>query len=903
MTAFVEDEAFPRALVLVGGAGVGKSTLWEAGVAAAKRHGVRVLVARPSGAEAGLSFAGLIDLYEGIDVQALAGVPVPQRSALEVALLRAAPRGAPAQPQAIALGVLNGLRALAARGPVLVAIDDLQWLDPPSAEALAFGARRFGRQRVGFLLATRPGRRSALERAFNQDTLKHLEIGPLSLGAIRRLLSERLALTLSRDLLRRIMESTLGNPLFALELGRVLVEHGVPELGEDIPVPDTVEELLGTRVARLAGPARRLLLAVALSGELQLAEAARIADSAAVEDAVDAGVLAVDDDRVRVSHPLLAAVAKKRSRPRELRELHLALAEVVADEELRARHLALATVRPDPQLAATLSSAASGAFARGARGDAVQLAEHALRLTPRESAQRSERLLSLAGYLETAGETRRLTDLLEPELASLPAGVVRARGWLLLSEGGSVRTVAEFRRYLDSALAESRGDPAVRAHVLARKADDAAGSVVENIPQATAWALEALAAAPGAGRDVELVALRGLSWARSMSGRPIDDLCERFRAASGGAAYVAESPERIAAQRLVWRGEVDQARVVLTRLLALADEHGEATSYAVLRLHVCELELRIGGWDAAARLLDEWSESAERDLLLPPMYERCRALLAAGRGIPGEAEQWAAQAISAAEASGFGWDRLEGLRALGIAALLAHEPARAAESLRAVWEHTLREGVDEPGVFPVAPELVEALAELGELDQARGVTGRLKDLSERQRHPWGLVTAMRCDAIIRLAFDGDDRGAAAALGQVAGEYGRLSLCFDRARSLLSLGRAQRRLRQWAAARSSLQGAASAFEELGSVGWVAQARSELARVGARRPAPSGELTASERRVVELAACGNSNKQIARELYVTVHTVEAHLSHAYAKLGVRSRGQLAGRLSPTPSDVKD
>jgi hypothetical protein len=232
------------------------------------------------------------------------------------------------------------------------------------------------------LLARRPGGRSALERGFDQDTLKQLEIGPLSLGAVRRLLSERLGLTLSRDLLRRIMESTLGNPLFALELGRVLVEHGVPELGEDIPVPDTVEELLGTRVARLAGPARRLLLAVALSGELPAAEMAGVGDAAAMDDAVDAGVLAVDDDRVRASHPLIAAVAKKRSRARERRELHLALAGVVADEELRARHLALATVHPDPQLApqlaATVSSAASGAFARGARGDAVQLAEHAL---------------------------------------------------------------------------------------------------------------------------------------------------------------------------------------------------------------------------------------------------------------------------------------------------------------------------------------------------------------------------------------------------------------------------------------------------------------------------------------------------------------------------------------------
>jgi DNA-binding CsgD family transcriptional regulator len=558
-------------------------------------------------------------------------------------------------------------------------------------------------------------------------------------------------------------------------------------------------------------------------------------------------------------------------------------------------HLALATLRPDAQLATTVAAAAAGASAQGARRQAVQLAEHALRLTLPGSAERSERLLALAGYLETAGEVQRLTGLLAPELGSLPAGAVRARAWLLLSEGAGVRSVHEFRRHLDLALAEARGDPAVSAYVLARKADDAAGSAVRDIGRAEAWALEALAATPDIGRDVELVALRALSWARSMSGHPIDDLCKRFRRASGAVSDVAASPERIAGQRLVWRGEIDQARVILTRLLALADEHGEATSYALLRLHLCELELRTGGWGAAATLLDEWAESSERDLLPPPMYERCRALVAAGRGQPNEAQRWAANAISAAEATGFGWDRLEGLRASGIAALLAHEPARAVDSLRAVWEHTQREGVQEPGVFPVAPELVEGLAELGELDEALVVTERLRELAERQQHPWGLATAKRCAAVVRLASGADHDQAAAALAQAAAEYEQLSLRFDLARSLLSLGRAHRRVRKWRAARDSLEQAVAAFEWLGSGGWADQARSDLSRVAARRPIPSGQLTAAEQRVVELAAGGRSNKEISQALFVTVHTVEAHLTHAYVKLGVRSRGQLAARLA--------
>jgi DNA-binding CsgD family transcriptional regulator len=233
-----------------------------------------------------------------------------------------------------------------------------------------------------------------------------------------------------------------------------------------------------------------------------------------------------------------------------------------------------------------------------------------------------------------------------------------------------------------------------------------------------------------------------------------------------------------------------------------------------------------------------------------------------------------------------------------MAALLAHNPKRAAERLREVWEHTMREGVDEPGVFPVAPELVEALVELGELDEASAVTVRVHELAKRQQHPWGTVTASRCRAVVQLASGQDRERATAAMVQAGADYERLGLPFDRARTLLSLGRAQRRVKQWGAARRSLEMATAAFEQLASDGWAEQARSELERVGARRPSPSGQLTAAERRVVELAAVGRSNKDISQTLYVTVHTVEAHLSHAYAKLGVRSRGQLAGRLSADP-----
>src|SRR5262249_28080817 len=281
----------------------------------------------------------------------------------------------------------------------------------------------------------------------------------------------------------------------------------------------------------------------------------------------------------------------------------------------------------------------------------------------------------------------------------------------------------------------------------------------------------------------------------------------------------------------------------------------------------------------------------EQELLMWPMYERCRALLAAGRGLPDETERWSAETIARAEETGNRWDRLEALRARGAAALLAHEPVRAVESLREVWEHTEREGVHEPGVFPVAPDLVEVLVELDELAEARAIATRLGELASEQEHPWATAAARQCEAAVGLASDGDADTGAALLEQAADDFGSLGLPFAAARARLVLGRSRRRRRKWAAAREALERAAASFDETGSPGWADEARSELARVGGRRSPGAGGLTPSEERVVDLAVEGLTTKEIAQKLVVTVNTVEVHLRHAYAKLGVHSRAQLA------------
>jgi DNA-binding CsgD family transcriptional regulator len=880
------------ALVLEGDPGIGKTTLWDAGVDLARQNGRRVLVARGSGAETGLAFAALIDLLDGVAAEELDALPGPQRRALDVALYRADPTGDPPEAHAIALGLLSALRTLATNDRLLLAIDDMQWLDRASEEALAYAVRRL-EGTTDFLLARRPGRPTLLEQAFRAGSLHHLAVTSPGLGATRRILADRLGLRLPHHLLRRVFDTTLGNPLFALEVGRLVAGRDVATLREDLPVPDDIDEVLGMRVGDLESPARRVLLAVALDADLRAAQLIRLAGPSALDSAIQEGVVVLDRDRVRPAHPLLAAAVKSRASEPERAGLHRELADVAADEQGRALHLALATRVEDDALGAVVASAADTAAARGAAQQAVVLAGHALRLTSPTGSAYVERLLALAGHLKVAGEKQRLTELVTQNLGLFPRGAARVRAHVQLTYG-VIDGNDEIRRYLEQALTEAADDPALRSPVLSQLAENEAVVRVDRLAEAERWALEALNAAAAATPE-ERLALYALSWTRSLQGQPAEDLCERFRAVSGGTSYIAESPDRVAGQRLVWRGEIAQAREELTRLLRLADERGEPSSYALQRLHVCELELRVGRWDAAAALLEEWSESGESSLLHWPMYERCQALLAAGRGHIDHARQWGGEALTRAEVTGVRWDWLEARRALGLAELLAKNPEEAAGHLRATWEHTRRAGVQDPGAFPVAPDLVEALVETEALEEAGTVAAVLSEQARSQEHPWGLASAKRSLAVLQVASSGYDDETARELDGAAADYARLGLGFDGGRTLLTLGRAQRRAKKWGAARSCLERAAAAFDQLGSPGWAAEARAELLRVGARRPSSSGQLTTTERRVAELAAEGLANKEIARTLVVTVNTVEFHLRNLYSKLGIRSRAQLAARLA--------
>lgn len=885
-----------RALVLRGEPGAGKTTLWEAGLESALERGYTVLSARPSETEGRLSYAALGDLLESVRDEDFADLPAPQRHALDVALLRAEPTRHPPEPRAIAAGVLGVLRHVAERGSLLIAIDDIQWLDAASAFALSFVARRLDRQPVGFLLTERSKTSSPIHRDFGPRLVEHLTVGPLSLGATRALLAKRLRITLPRPVLRRVVDLTSGNPLFALEVGRSAAEQDLRG-ADELKLPDRLEDLLGVRVAALPVGVRMALLAVSLASDLRSSQLATMVDPADMDEAVRSGVLVVDGDRVRAAHPLLAAVARKQAGSAQVRDLHRALADAMLDESRWARHLALATLSPDADIASSVAVAASSAAARGAVDASVELAEHALRLTPPRSAERSDRLLTLAEYLMRTGQPKRVSELLEPELGSLPAGRARARAHLLLAEESrlSGSNVDAWGDHLDRAMAESAGDPALHALVTARRARYLAVVRVERLDEAEASVVAALPAARAAGPEVEREALYGLGWARYLRGRPIDDLREQFHAASADAYFIFRSLEPLAAERMYGRGDVSSARAMFERLLAQADERGETWSYVRLRLGLCELELRAGEWLRASALLDEWSQSPDADLLTAPALDRCRALLAVGRGDPEEALPWAARAIAESEEAGLRWDWLEAQRVHGTASLLAHDPAEAVAHLRPAWEYVGQHGIEDPSIFPLAPELVEALTELGDTQQARRVTDGLSAFAEDQQHPWALVTARRCRAMVDLASHLEDDQPRAQLAESAAAFDALGLRFDHARCTLTLGRWERRLRHWGSARRSLGAAAVAFEQMDSPGWADQARAELHRISGRESQPPDALTRSERRAAELAAQGLSNREIAAALFVGEHTVEVHLSRTYSKLGIRSRAALARRLA--------
>jgi DNA-binding CsgD family transcriptional regulator len=901
LAAFLDVAEHPRALILSGGPGIGKTTLWQAGVAAARERGTRVLTARPSEIETRLSLAGLADLLEDVDDGVLAALPTPQARALEVALFRAEPVGIPPDPRAVAAAFLGLLRELGSAGPVLVAIDDVQWLDKASQDVLSFALRRLGGEPLRFLISVRTGTTSTLVSTFHRERADRIDLTGLSFPALRRLLVDRLNVSLSRSASRRLHETTEGNPLFALEIGRLLAESGVPDAAEPLPVPDDVQTLVRNRVSRLPPPTRELLLAAALLSRPDV-ETLRATVGAELEEALDpaerAGIVTYRRDAVTFSHPLHAAGVVALASASELRDMHRRLADTAPELEERARHRARGFDVPDEVTARLLDQGAAAARARGGLHSAAELLARARELTPADDVDGGHRrgLEAAESHLH-GGDPERARVLLE-ELLSEPlarsrrAEALRILAEVALAEENPVEAdnlLVQALSFADDVFAQARiqlvltyvahfSFDFVRTSECARRAVELLADSDDGPFLAEALSYCAIA---------DYLADRGVDWKKVERALELED--------PDRTALPGLGPSGVAAILRMFVGHHAAARELITATCSRLSERGEEKDLATALIWHSWLEIRCGNFGTAARIADEAIACASMTghRIMETWATSLRALVDAHLGEVADVRRRCAEALA-----GQGGD-LPHTRLWVMWSLAVLESSLT--DYEATWEacRGFADAVEGRCIGPITPvwlpDAIEALIALGRLDRAEGFLVALEESGLRLEQVWALATAKRCRGLLRAAR-GDLAGALTSFEDALAEHERIDFPFERARTLLALGAVERRARRRTRARLALDEAAGEFERMGAKVWAERARGELERVGGRRPQAAGALTATEQRVSELAVSGLSNKEIARTLFVSVHTVEVHLSHAYAKLGVHSRARLA-RILPT------
>jgi DNA-binding CsgD family transcriptional regulator len=872
----------PAGLVFEGEAGIGKTTVWQDAARRAEAAGCLVLFSRPAATEAKLGFSSLADLLGPVDDARLEQLPGPQREALEVALLRAPAAGAGPERRAVATAMLSLVRVLAEDGPLVLAVDDLQWLDAPSVRVIEFALRRVDSERVGLLGSRRLG-----SAEIAHERIERVRLGPLSLAALHRVIVAELGRSLPRPALVRVGRAVLGNPFYAVEVARTLLEGGGTALGEPLPVPDDLRALTVRRIRALPGPTRDALLSAAALSRPD----ARGVDLAALAPAEDAGLVRVERGLVEFAHPLIASAVYDAAPAARRRDLHRRLAEVASDPEEQARHLALGTDRPDERVAASLDEAAALAAARGAPAAAAELLELALRLTPDGGPEEPRRRLALGVHLFEIGTTRGAIEAFRAAAGHAPPGLVRSEalfrlGWLLLLEGDrelGARTV-------ESAL-EWASEPrlAGRIHVLLA---DARRTGLARAMEHGRQALELLD--PDRDPDAYASALELLAEAKVLAGLGADtDLIERSR-------RLPRHPNPWDANHVggSWAAGMDDfgtARRRYEELFEAYDEWGGPDGFlpsALARLAM--VELWTGNWARAeeqARRALELSEQTEQPV------SSCLARYPLGFVLAHQGRVDEARAL-VADSLAFLGDRPEPIlrvqacSVLGFLELSLGDPAAAAAQLDEADRHLESIGWKEPFAFRFYGDQAEAAIELGELERAEGLVQRLEASARRIPRPWIAGVAARGRGLL-CAAGGDLDAALVALERAASEHARLDIPFERARTLVALGRLRRRHKQKRAAREALTDAQALFVSLGAPLWTERAAAELGRVGLRTSSRT-ELSETERRVAELAAEGLSNREVAERAFVSPRTVEGVLTRVYRKLGVRSRSSLARAL---------
>jgi DNA-binding CsgD family transcriptional regulator len=892
--------AQPSCLVAEGEAGIGKTTLWLAAIKQARERGFHVLSAQTGQAESMLAYAATADLLGDVESAVLDQLPDVQRVALDRVLLRADLDGLPTDQRVVATAFLSIVERLARTTPVLVAIDDVQWLDPSSKAVVAFVARRL-KGRVGVLLTERSqnGAESATSwlRLRRPDGIERIRVRPLTLGGLRELFDEKLGRSFPRPTIVRFAEISGGNPYFALELARTMTSDSP---SGEVALPATLAEVVRARIGRLDGDAKDMLLAAACTAEPTVDLLARATGNPIertvelLEESESHDIVSIDGNHVRFSHPVLARGVYTEANPARRRAMHRALAKVEALPELKARHLALATSNTDPETLKALDKAADAAQARGAPVAAAEFIESAIRL----GGDTAGRRVRAAEHYFQAGVNERARTLLEPTRGQLPRGVQRAAALnllaeMLISDGSFEKAVS----LLWTSLSDAADDPALQVQTLlllsnALLITGEYDDCLHHTSQAVVLANEL---------DSPLLTSQALAmWVTvsCMCGQGVDEgSLQRALELEDADVDVPGSMRASTTHALIlaWTGRLDEARTQIQDVRRRCVERGAESLMMFLSLHSALIEIWRGSFTGAAQVAEDAMERAEQlggDQVLA-IAQAVSAAVAAYVGRVGEARASAHAALEAAQRCGAVSLTEPPTAILGFLEVSLGKYSEARATLAPLISNFDAIPGTEIITASFLPDAVEAMVAVGQLDDAEPIIDALEHNGRWLDRPWMLAVGARCRSMW-LAARGDVAAADKMAHQALREHDRLPMPFERARTQLLLGQLLRRQRRKDLAVATLREALRAFEEMGTPLWAERARAELARI---RVSPTHDpvLTRSEQRVAELAASGMTNRDVAAKLFISPKTVEHNLARAYRKLGIRSRAELGQRMN--------
>lgn len=887
----------PAVLMLDGEAGIGKTTLCRAAATAAADEGdFAVLTASGAAAEVSLAWAGLADLLSGFDDDVFPGLLPLHRQALEsVSAGIDVPGG---DERLVAAAFRAALIQQSRVRPVVMIVDDAQWLDEPSRMVVGFAVRRLT-GRVAVIVALRTGEAGSEDLSWirppDPQSLSRLTVGPMNREDLAALIGARLGRTPSAASMTRIHAVSGGNPFYAMELARFGEDGPATDVGA---LPPTLAALVRNRIGGLDSATNEALVTVAAAFEptVDLVAGALGCTSAELIECLQPlesrGVLVFDGPRIRFAHPLLLSGVAGGADPAIYRRAHRRLADAVGRSEQRARHLALSTPHGDVDTLAALDAAAEAAAARGTYSVAAELAALAIR----RGGDTEFRRLRGAELHFRAGALDEAEDLLAPVVDGLPAGFMRTVGLMLLAaiqgyRNGFARTVTLLERAVEEA------DDNLMLRTQARLLLSTATGVAGDLETSVRHARQARADAQATGIDqLRSQALSVWVSASIIHGLGFDSEAMREALDIGdpdNTAPVMFRPTTVHAQTCAWTGRLDEARAAMTDVKRLCAERGNELDVIWAAEQLVMIDLCLGRYADAECVATEALERALQNGGCLPLINAYTAVagVAAHRGRLDEAREAAGIAVEKAIAGDMNYLARPPLMSLAFAQVSEGRYDDALHTLKPLLSTFDPVHGTEIMVGAYVPDAVEALTALDRTAEAGELTAALEANGARHDRPWMRAVGARCRALV-LAAEGDLDGALLAAERAMSHHDLLPMPFERARTQLLLGQLQRRRRRTQAARENLTAAASVFDEIGSPQWSARAHRELERVATGTA--GAVLSDSERTVAEHAAAGLANKEIAAAMFLSVKTVEMHLSNVYRKLGIRSRAQLSDRL---------